>query len=115
MREFTLCCVAEARYDQRAMPLRAVGVTALLTVADWGAWTWASSSGQPTIGMIAGILLVPLAVALAGFLALTILAAARIGAQRARSKRGARRDATPRGGGTSSPPASRAARGRIVA
>jgi hypothetical protein len=65
--------------------------------------------------MIAGILLVPLAVALAGFLALTILAAARIAAQRARSKRDRAHDATPRGGGTSSPPATRTARGRIAA
>jgi hypothetical protein len=98
------------------MPLRAIAATGLLTIADWGAWDWASSNGHSTIGLIAGVLLVPLAVALTGCFALTILAVARNGARRAAAKRArSRQDLTKRGGGASSPPATSGARGRIAA
>jgi hypothetical protein len=69
------------------MPLRAVGVTASLTVLCWGVWDWASSDGHATIGTIAGVILVPSAVALAGFLALTLAGLVRIAAEHAASRR----------------------------
>jgi hypothetical protein len=98
------------------MSLRGVGVTALTTVAAWGVWDWASSNGHSTIGLVAGVLLVPSAVALAGFLALALLAAGRSAAQRVVARRArSRNDLTPRGGGASSPPAAPRARGRIAA
>jgi len=59
------------------VPLRALGGTALVTVIAWGAYEWASSAGHGTIGMIAGILLVPAGLALAGLLAVTLTALAR--------------------------------------
>ncbi|HEX2702865.1 MAG TPA: hypothetical protein VHM72_05490 [Solirubrobacteraceae bacterium] len=69
------------------MSLRAVGVTALLTALCWGAWDWASSTGHATIGMVAGILLVPLALALIGCLALSGVRLARTATARAASRR----------------------------
>jgi hypothetical protein len=69
------------------MPFRAVGATALLTLLCWGIWDWASSNGHATIGIIAGILLVPSAIALLGFLAITAAGLARIAAERAASRR----------------------------
>lgn len=85
------------------MPLRAVGVTAFLTVLFWGAWAWASSNGHATLGMIAGILLVPSAIALAGALALTFMGLARHAAERAVARRERARDGVDAGVGT--PPA----------
>jgi hypothetical protein len=57
----------------------------------WGAWDWASSTGHSTIGIVAGILLVPFALALVGCLALSVLGLARMatahaGARRARAR-----------------------------
>ena len=69
------------------MPLRAVGATALLTLICWGVWDWASSNGHATIGLIAGVMLVPAAIALAGFLALSLVGLARIAAEHAASRR----------------------------
>ncbi|MGD0980954.1 MAG: hypothetical protein ABR946_05665 [Solirubrobacteraceae bacterium] len=69
------------------MPLRAVGVTALLTALCWGAWDWASSNGHATIGIVAGVLLVPFALALIGCLALTVVGLARIATERAAARR----------------------------
>jgi hypothetical protein len=64
------------------MPLGALGVTALLTGLDWGAWEWASDTGHATVGLIAGVVMVPAAVAFAGFLLITLVALARLGALR---------------------------------
>ncbi len=76
------------------MPLKAVGATALLTALCLGAWEWASSNGHPTIGMIAGIAMVPSGVALAGFLVLSGAGLARLAAERAAVRRDrAREDA----------------------
>jgi hypothetical protein len=83
------------RYDQPAMPMKGVGVSAVLTVVLWGAWDWASNDGHPTIGLIAGILLVAAAIALAGLLALTLLGLARIGARRAGARRARSRGIPP--------------------
>jgi TRAP-type C4-dicarboxylate transport system permease small subunit len=69
------------------MPLVALGVTALLTGLDWGAWDWASNTGHSTVGLIAGVLMVPAAVAFAGFLLLTLIAVARKLAARAAERR----------------------------
>jgi TRAP-type C4-dicarboxylate transport system permease small subunit len=104
------------------MPLRALGVTAFLTLAAWGAWDWASSNGHATIGLIAGVLLVPAAVALAGFLALTAVGLGRRGAARAAARREQGRvtalNATPPppsgAGETSSPATAGAPRRRIA-
>jgi hypothetical protein len=79
--------VPPARYDPSAMPLRAVGVTALLTVLCWGAWDWASSTGHATIGMVAGVLLVPFALALIGCLALAVAGLARVRSRVASTQR----------------------------
>lgn len=43
-----------------------------MTAVAWGAYEWASSSGHGTIGMVAGILLVPAALAFAAALAVTL-------------------------------------------
>ena len=64
------------------MPLGALGVTALLTGLDWGAWEWAADTGHASVGLIAGVLMVPAAVAFAGFLLITLVALARLGARR---------------------------------
>jgi TRAP-type C4-dicarboxylate transport system permease small subunit len=79
------------------MPLSALGVTALLTGLDWGAWDWASNTGHATLGVIAAVLLVPAAVAFTGFLAITVIALARIGAEHAAARRRARAGKTRRG------------------
>jgi TRAP-type C4-dicarboxylate transport system permease small subunit len=105
------------------MPLGALGVTALLTGLDWGAWEWASDTGHATVGLIAGVLMVPAAVAFAGFLLITLVALARLGARRttrwARVLPGApaqRRSApTSRSGDASSPAPGATPSGRIAA
>jgi hypothetical protein len=45
------------------MPLGPLGVTALLAALDWGAWDWATNSNETTVGVIAGLLMAPIAVA----------------------------------------------------
>jgi len=62
-------------------------VTAVLTVGFWGAWEWASSDGHPTVGLVAGILLVASGIALAGFVVITLLGLARRGARLAGARR----------------------------
>lgn len=47
------------------MPLRPLGVTAVLAGLDLGAWEWATSTDHPTVGLIAGLLMAPIALALA--------------------------------------------------
>jgi hypothetical protein len=65
------------------MPLGPLGVTAVLAALDWGAWDWAANSSHPTIGMIAGLLMAPTAVAFAWSLIRVVLALARIALVRA--------------------------------
>jgi hypothetical protein len=64
------------------MPLGPLGVTALLAALDWGAWDWATNSNQGTVGLIAGLLMAPIAVAFAWSLARVVLALARLAIQR---------------------------------
>jgi len=47
------------------MPLRPLGVTAVLSGLDLGAWEWATGTDHPTVGLIAGLLMAPIALALA--------------------------------------------------
>ena len=65
------------------MPLGPLGVTAVLAALDWGAWEWAISTNHPTIGLIAGLLMAPIAVALAWSLVRVILAVVRLALRRA--------------------------------
>jgi hypothetical protein len=65
------------------MPLGPLGVTALLAALDWGAWDWATSSNQSTVGLIAGLLMAPIAVAFAWSLVRVLIALLRLGLHRA--------------------------------
>lgn len=47
------------------MPLRPLGATAVLAGLDLGAWEWATGTDHPTVGLIAGLLMAPIALALA--------------------------------------------------
>jgi hypothetical protein len=47
------------------MPLGPLGVTAALAGLDLGAWEWATSVNDQTLGLIAGLLMAPIAVAFA--------------------------------------------------
>jgi len=64
------------------MPLGPLGVTAVLAALDWGAWDWATNSNQTTAGLIAGLLMAPIAVAFAWSLARVLVALARLGIAR---------------------------------
>ncbi|MGD0198873.1 MAG: hypothetical protein ABSC56_13325 [Solirubrobacteraceae bacterium] len=102
------------------MALRAVGATAAVTGIDWGVYQWASSAGHSTIGMIAGILLVPAGVALAGLLGVTLAGLVRNGVHAVAARRRERTEVGRRGGPPSSPSHGdvgpiRSARGRIPA
>ena len=68
------------------MPLGPLGVTALLAALDWGAWDWATSTNHSTVGLIAGLLMAPIAVALAWSLIRVLLALARMALQRHSSR-----------------------------
>jgi len=61
------------------MPLGPLGVTALLAALDWGAWDWATNTNQTTVGLIAGLLMAPIAVAFAWSLARVLVALVRRG------------------------------------
>jgi len=65
------------------MPWGPLGITAVLAVADWGAWEWAISANHPTLGLIAGLLMAPIIVALAWSLVRVALALAQLGLRRA--------------------------------
>lgn len=65
------------------MPLVPLGVTALLAALDLGAWEWATSSNQATMGLIAGLLMAPIAIAFVWSLVRVLLALAQKGLQRA--------------------------------
>jgi hypothetical protein len=64
------------------MPLGPLGVTALLAALDWGAWDWATNSNQTTVGLIAGLLMAPIAVAFTWSLARVLVALVRRGLAR---------------------------------
>jgi hypothetical protein len=64
------------------MPLGPLGVTAVLAALDWGAWDWATNNNQTTVGLIAGLLMAPIAVAFAWSLARVLVALARRGIAR---------------------------------
>ena len=66
----------------RVMPLGPLGVTALLAALDWGAWDWATNSNQTTVGLIAGLLMAPIAVAFTWSLARVLVALVRRGLSR---------------------------------
>ena len=68
------------------MPLGPLGVTGALAALDWGAWEWATSANHPTLGLIAGLLMAPLAVAFAWSLVRVLVALARIGLKHASSE-----------------------------
>jgi hypothetical protein len=53
-----------------------LGVTAVLAALDWGAWEWATTADDPTVGLIAGFVMAPIAVAFAWSLARVLLALA---------------------------------------
>jgi hypothetical protein len=65
------------------MPLGPLGVTALLAALDWGAWDWATNSNESTIGLIAGLLMAPIAVAFAWSLVRVLIGLVRLGIHRA--------------------------------
>jgi hypothetical protein len=65
------------------MPLGPLAVTAILAALDWGAWDWATNNNQGTVGLIAGLLMAPIAVALAWSLARVLIALVRMALQRA--------------------------------
>jgi len=69
------------------MPLGPLGVTAVLAALDWGAWDWATDSNHTTVGLIAGLLLAPIAVAFVWSLLRVLVALARAGLQRLGAER----------------------------
>jgi len=79
------------------VPLRALGGTALVTAVTWGAYAWASSTGHSTIGMIAGIALVPAGIAFGGLAAFTLSVLVRRAVRSAAARR-RERDEDGRGG-----------------
>jgi TRAP-type C4-dicarboxylate transport system permease small subunit len=72
-----------------------MGVSALLAGLGWGAWDWASDTGHDTIGLVAGVLMVPAAVAFAAFLVITLIALVPVASRRATEQRRTRMDAVP--------------------
>ena len=69
------------------MPLGPLGVTAVLAALDWGAWDWATDSNHTTVGLIAGLLLAPIAVAFVWSLLRVLVALTRAGLQRLGAER----------------------------
>ena len=65
------------------MPLGPLGVTALLAALDLGAWEWATSTNKATLGLIAGLLMAPIAIAFVWSLVRVLVALAQIGLRRA--------------------------------
>ena len=68
------------------MPLGPLRVTGLLAALDWGAWEWAASTNHGTVGLIAGLLMAPIVVALAWSLIRVVIALVRVALQRATSE-----------------------------
>jgi TRAP-type C4-dicarboxylate transport system permease small subunit len=63
------------------MPLGPLGVTGLLAALDWVAWEWAASNNHSTVGLIAGLLMAPIAVAFAWSLIRVLISLARMALQ----------------------------------
>jgi TRAP-type C4-dicarboxylate transport system permease small subunit len=65
------------------MPFGPLVLTAVLAGIDWGAWDWATTTDHPTVGLIAGLLMAPIAVAFAWSLLRVLFALAQLAARRA--------------------------------
>jgi TRAP-type C4-dicarboxylate transport system permease small subunit len=65
------------------MPFGPLALTAALAGVDWGAWDWATTTNRPTVGLIAGLLMAPIAVAFAWSLLRVLLALAQVAVRRA--------------------------------
>jgi hypothetical protein len=74
------------------MPLRPLGATAVLAGLDLGAWEWATGTDHPTVGLIAGLLMAPIALALAWSIVRVLMSLAQLAMRRltADSRAGAR-------------------------
>ena len=64
------------------MPLRPLGATAVLAGLDLGAWEWATGTDHPTVGLIAGLLMAPIALALAWSIVRVLLSLAQLAMRR---------------------------------
>lgn len=64
------------------MPLRPLGATAVLAGLDLGAWEWATGTDHPTVGLIAGLLMAPIALALAWSIVRVLAWAAQLAVRR---------------------------------
>jgi hypothetical protein len=64
-----------------------LGATALLALLDWAAWEWAISMNHPTIGLIAGLFMAPIAVGFAWSLCRVAIALAQQSVRRATAPR----------------------------
>jgi hypothetical protein len=64
------------------MPLRPLGVTVVLAGLDLAAWEWATGTDHPTVGLVAGLLMAPIALALAWWLFRVLLAFAQLAVRR---------------------------------
>jgi hypothetical protein len=85
------------------MPLGPLGATALLVALDWGAWNWATNSDQSVVGLIAGLLMAPIAVAFTWSLVRVLIALARLGLQRVGPESAGRGESVLRSSGASAP------------
>src|SRR5579872_6230695 len=65
------------------MPFGPLAVTAVLGALDWAAWEWATAANHPTLGLIAGLLMAPIAVGFAWSAVRVLLALAQLGLRRA--------------------------------
>ena len=64
------------------MPLRPLGATAILAGLDLGAWEWATGTDHPTVGLIAGLLMAPIALALAWSIVRVLVSLAQLAMRR---------------------------------
>ena len=62
-------------------------MTALLVLLDWAAWEWALSTNHPTIGLIAGMFMAPIAVGFVWSLGRVAVALVQLGLRRATTPR----------------------------
>ena len=75
------------------MPFGPLVLTAVLAGIDWGAWDWATTTDRPTVGLVAGLLMAPIAVAFAWSLLRVLFALAQLAVRRAAGEaRPSRRD-----------------------
>ena len=64
------------------MPLRPLGATAVLAGLDLGAWEWATGTDHPTVGLVAGLLMAPIALALAWSIVRVLVSLAQLAVRR---------------------------------